>query len=121
MEEKKEEKYIMEIDDIQFTKSLSSTDISNLQYYFRSCLLKMNAMPSLLSTNKDHHLTFQLFIQLISSFPLNNQEIITWVPKDDELDNKWRTWQQLLPIKTISVNYLKINFYVVDTKFHKDE
>ncbi|CAO3630368.1 unnamed protein product [Cunninghamella echinulata] len=136
------EKYIMEIEDMDLAYSLLSTDISNLQYYFRSCLLKMNALPSLLSFHNNNNnnndqqqqqFTFQLHLDLVSPLSHHNQEMITWVPTNNNNNNSNNNnnnnkknknesvpWQQLIPIKTIFVHYLKINFFVVAT-FKKEK
>lgn len=67
------EKYVMEIEELDLAYALVSTDISNLQHYFRSCLLKMNALPSLLPfhNNVDQQ-QFTLHLDLIS--PLSHHD-----------------------------------------------
>ncbi|KAI9299879.1 DNA-binding protein [Cunninghamella echinulata] len=116
------EKYVMEIEELDVAYSLVSTDISNLQYYFRSCLLKMNALPSLLPFhNSVDQQQFTLHLDLISPLSHHDREIITWVPTNNKKNkNEPVPWQQLIPIKTIFVHYLKINFFVVAT-FKKEK
>ncbi|CAO3589231.1 unnamed protein product [Absidia cylindrospora] len=116
------ERYVFQVDYYANDKSTTITD-EDIQHYFRACLLKLNALPRLLSS-ASLDCTYTLGVELVSSgvdelsnvHTLLDDKHTTWVPGDSTQSSTATSWAQLVPIKTMSMNGLKINTYVMESK-----
>ncbi|ORZ11070.1 DNA-binding protein [Absidia repens] len=120
------ERYVFQMDYYANVKSTTMAD-EDIQHYFRACLLKLNVLPSLLSS-ASLDCTYALGVELVSSgaddfdIGLSNVHTLlddkhtTWVPGDSTQSSAATTWAQLVPIKTMTMSGLKINTYVMESR-----
>ncbi|KAI7887508.1 hypothetical protein K492DRAFT_121320 [Lichtheimia hyalospora FSU 10163] len=92
--------------------SESSIALGDLEHQLRACLLRINACQSLLSINPPE-CTFSLVVETNSCPPIfDNQSSPTFVPSDQS--EQVHTWNNLVPIKTISMDAFRINTFVLE-------
>lgn len=98
--------------------SESSIALDDLEQQLRACLLRINACQSFLSANPPE-CTFSLVVETNLSPPIfdnqsSSSSSSTFVPSDVSEQVHHHKWNNLIPIKTISMDAFRINTFVLE-------
>ncbi|KAJ8656811.1 hypothetical protein O0I10_007408 [Lichtheimia ornata] len=102
----------------ELLESESSIALDDLEQQLRACLLRINACQSFLSANPPE-CTFSLVVETNLSPPIfdnqsSSSSSSTFVPSDVSEQVHHHKWNNLIPIKTISMDAFRINTFVLE-------